>query len=96
MERVRLVAEPLTEYAKNELIVHKKSKTFGDDIRIIKEKTFNTLNIKKEDFWLVDEKLVLKMNYSIIGEYLGFDIIENDMDSYIKTKNLLLRSSVNL
>ena len=60
MERVRLIIEPLTEYTKNELVVHKKSKTFGDNIKIIKEDTLSILNIKPEDFWLVDEKVVLR------------------------------------
>lgn len=96
MQRVRLVVEPFTEYTKNELIVHKKSETFGDDIRIIKEKIFNTLNLKQEDFWLVDERIILKMKYSTNGEYLGFDVIENDVDYYIKTKNFLLKNSADL
>ncbi|MEN9338081.1 MAG: hypothetical protein RIQ41_395 [Candidatus Parcubacteria bacterium] len=96
MQRVRLIIEPLTEYTKSELVVHKKSKTFGDTIKIVKEEVFNTLNIKQEDFWLIDEKVVLKMKYSTDGEYLGFDIVENDTDFYIKTKNLLLKNSTNL
>ncbi len=96
MERVRLITEPLTEYTKNELVVHKKSKNFGDNIKIIKEEIFNTLNLKQEDFWLVDERVALKMKYSANGEYLGFDVIENDIDYYIKIKNLLLKNSINL
>lgn len=96
MERVRLIVEPLTKYTEKELLLHKKSKTFGDDIRIIKEENFTSLNIEMKDFWLVDEKIVLRMNYSKDGEYLSFDIIENDVDYYIKTKNLLLINSSNL
>ena len=94
MERVRLVVEPLTEYTKNEIIIHRKSKTFGDDIRLIKEDVFKSLNINQEDFWLVDETIVLKMNYGIGGEYLGFNVIESDVGHYTAIKNHLIENSI--
>ncbi len=94
MQRVRLVVEPLTEYTKNELEVHKKSKGIGDDIRIMKGDSFNTLNIKQEDFWLVDNKIVLRMNYSISGEYKGFDVIEENIEEYTETKDRLIKNSI--
>ena len=93
MQRVRLVTEPLTEYTKNELLIHKKSKEYGDDIRIIKEETFKSLNIKMEDFWLIDENIVLKMNYSELGGYSGFDVLDANINEYIKTKNTLIENS---
>lgn len=96
MERVRLVIEPLTEYTKNELIVHKKSKMFGDDIRLMKEDSFRSLNINQEDFWLIDDVIVLKMNYGTGGEYLGFNVIESDVDHYIAIKNRLIENSIDL
>ena len=71
-------------------------KTLGDDIRIIKEITFNTLSISPEDFWIIDEEIVLKMNYSDIGQYLGFDIITANIDRYLKDKELLLQNSLPL
>ena len=93
MERIRLIIEPLTEYTKRELIVHAKSKTFGDDIRTISEETFNKLSIKLADFWLIDEKLVLIMKYSENGEYFGFDIMENEVEKYVDVKNTLIKNS---
>jgi hypothetical protein len=96
MQRVRLVIEPLTDYTRTELEIHKKSKDAGDDIRIIKGDIFNTLNINQEDFWLIDNKIVLKMNYSIHGEYTGFEVIESNIDKYLETKNLLIKNSISL
>ncbi len=93
MERVRLVIKPLTEYTKRELIVHAKSKTFGDDIKTIDELTFSKLSVPLEDFWLIDEKLALIMKYSESGEYLGFNIEESDIKKYITTKDILIRHS---
>ena len=89
MERVRLTIEPFTEYTKKELLVHAKSKTFGDDIRTIDEATFKRLSIKQEDFWLIDDNIVLSMKYSDSGVYLGFDIIETEIQKYVETKNTL-------
>ncbi len=95
MQRVRLVTQPLTDYTKMELEVHKKSKTFGDDIRIIDEEKFKSLQIKQQDFWLIDDSVCLTMNYSASGEYLGFTI-ENDVETYLKIKSSLLENSVEL
>lgn len=96
MERVRLIVEPLTDYTKNELIVHTKSKKFGDDIRIIKEDAFKNLNLSQQDFWLIDERVVLLMKYGTRGEYLGFDVVENNVQNYIIIKNLVLKNSIDL
>ncbi len=95
MQRVRLVILPITNYTKMELEIHKKSKTFGDDIQIIEEDKFKSLQIKQEDFWLIDDLVCLKMNYSALGEYIGFTL-ENNVDTYIKVKNSLLENSIEL
>lgn len=96
MKRVRLVSYPLNEYTKKELVIHRKSNSFGDDIKIINEDIFKTLKLNKKDFWLIDDKLVLLMNYSNEGEYFGFDIIEGNINSYLKNKKLLLKNSIDL
>ena len=93
MERVRLIVEPLTEYTKRELVIHAKSKTLGDDIKTIDEVVFNKLHIQQEDFWLIDEKLALIMQYSETGNYLSFDVIERDVEKYIATKDMLIAHS---
>lgn len=93
MERVRLIREPLTEYTKKELVVHKKSKSCGDDIRIIDGNNFEKLEIAEKDFWLIDDKIYLDMKYSNTGEYLGFDVHNNDIEPYQKAKELLLENS---
>lgn len=62
----------------------------------MKENIFNTLHITREDFWLIDNKIVLKMNYSIGGEYKGFEVVENSISNYIEIKDLLIRNSTDL
>lgn len=95
MERVRLVIEPLTDYTMKELEIHKKSAEHGDDISIIKENIFTTLDIPIKDFWLIDDDTVLIMNYDEAGKYLGFSSDEN-IDEYIQIKQKLLRNSTSI
>jgi len=96
MQRVRLITEPLTNYTKKELEIHKKSVKFGDDIAIIKENVFELLNIDREDFWLINDKICLIMKYSDNGEYKGFEIEDKNIDRFISIKNKLLKNSLAL
>lgn len=91
MQRVRLVTYPMTEYTKKELEVHKKSVTYGDDIRIVEGDVFTDI----KDFWLVDDEICLEMNYDENGTWLGFEI-SNDIEKYIKIKDALLKNSTML
>jgi len=87
-ERVRLVREPQTRYTTCELLVHKKSVEQGDDIRVLKEKDLTPDLERLGDFWLVDDKIVLRMNYSPSGEYLGFEEVA-DTASYVAAREYL-------
>ncbi|TAK57757.1 hypothetical protein EPO17_01160 [Patescibacteria group bacterium] len=96
MQRIKLVIRPLTKYTETELEIHKKSSSFGDDIRIIEEEAFKILGVKQEDFWIVDDVICLRMKYSNEGEYLGFDVVEKSVKKYLKIKKVLLKHSVSL
>ncbi len=91
MQRVRLIKYPLTKYTKKELEVHKKSIKYGDDIRIINSDEFNDV----KDFWLVDDDMCLEMLYDDGGKWLGFKI-SNEVQKYIKIKDILLAESTPL
>ncbi len=96
MQRVRLIIDPMTAYIKNELIAHRKSTTFGADVRVISGDVFDKLGVRAEDFWLIDDQIVLKMKYTTTGEYLGFEVDEVCASRYVETKKLLLESSTPL
>lgn len=96
MQQVRLVTRPFTSYTKKELEIHKKSLAFGDDIKVIEEDKFKNLKIRIGDFWLVDDRVVLKIKYSDTGEYQGFDVVEEGVKDYIIVKNFLLDNSTSL
>jgi hypothetical protein len=92
MERVRLITQPITEYVQTELRVHAKSALYGDSIKTINEKDFL---VGLSDFWLVDDKIVLLMNYDSQGHYLSFDVKEDDGE-YRNLKLKLLDVSIPL
>lgn len=95
MQRVRLLTYPLTDYTIRELEIHKKSVVCGDDIRTVDSEIFNRLNIEAKDFWLIDDEVCLEMNYDESGKWLGFEM-SNDIEKYIKIKEVLLRNSTPL
>lgn len=95
MQRVRLLTYPLTDYTIRELEIHKKSVVCGDDIRTVDSEIFNRLNIEAKDFWLIDDEVCLEMNYGESGKWLGFEM-SNDIEKYIKIKEVLLRNSTPL
>jgi hypothetical protein len=96
MQRVRLVMMPMTDYTEMELEIHKKSALHGDDIRTITEEKFKTLNVvPKFDFWLIDDTIVLIMNYDLTGKYLGFSVQGgvHPYSEYVGIKKALLENS---
>ena len=94
-ERVRLVREPQNVYTRHELLVHKESVAHGDDIRVLAEGRLTPEVDTLGDFWLIDNALVLKMNYTTTGEYLGFEEVV-DTAPYISAKEYLLARSTAL
>ncbi|HEY5220625.1 MAG TPA: hypothetical protein VIJ29_00530 [Candidatus Paceibacterota bacterium] len=92
-QRVRRVVRPMNDYTKFELEIHKESARHGDKIKIIDDDLFQVFNVNLRDFWLVDDKTALKMNYGDAGRYEGFSIDE-DVEKYVKAKELLWRHSL--
>ncbi len=92
-ERVRLVREPQSLYMRHELLVHKESVAQGDRITVLTEQSLTPAIAALGDFWLIDGRKVLKMNYTATGEYLGFEEV-SDLAPYLAAKEYLLSNSV--
>ncbi len=90
MQRVRFVKEPETSYIQRELETHKKTALFGDNIYVLKDKDWR--QVISKDFWIIDDKLVLIMNYSDMGEYLDFEVVK-EVGTYRALKEQLLKHS---
>lgn len=90
MERVRLIVFPMNDYTKKEVEVHKLSATHGDTIRFVDVRDMD--DAYPSCFWLIDDSLVLKMNYGPNGEYYGFETEEN-IQPFLDFKEKILKQS---
>lgn len=92
MSRVRRVVLPMNEYTKMELHIHKLSNQRGDNISIIKDDDFEKMKIENKDFWMIDDNVVLEMDYTGDGKFLGFRV-NNNVQEFIDTRNELIKNS---
>ena len=91
MQRVRVINLPLTDYLKFEIKAYQFNIASGENIYFIYQEEFDKLNSEiNYDFWLFDDKIVLKMNYNNKGKFIGFVKIKSDMNRYINLKDKLL------
>ena len=93
---VRLVEFPLNDYTKLELYVFKKRVGYGIDIRVISKDKFEELKIDDKDFYLIDGKKVLLMNYGESNEYLGCESGNEEIETYKKHSALLIANSMSV
>lgn len=91
MHRARVIKLPLMDYLKFEIKAYQFNIASGENIYFIYQEEFDKLNSEiNYDFWLFDDKIVLKMNYNNKGKFMGFVKIKSDIDKYIKFKDRLL------
>ena len=70
VRRVRLIRFPLTNYTKFALHTYQASAKVGEDTWVIADEDFDKLGIPSKDFWLIDEHVVLSLEYDSAGNYL--------------------------
>lgn len=61
--RVRVFAEPPTEYQRWQLDVSPENIAAGEDLRVLTEGWARTLALPEHDFWLFDDELVAVMRF---------------------------------
>ncbi|MDQ6984793.1 MAG: hypothetical protein Q9M91_04230 [Candidatus Dojkabacteria bacterium] len=95
-KRVRLVTLPINDYTKFEIEVFKVAKKYGDDIKIIMDSEFNQLDLPKIDFWNIDNKTVLKLNYDESGKYLEFENDSLNFNFYKSFQDEIIKHSIEI
>ncbi len=94
MSRVHVIKKPLSDYLKFEFEMYKGNQKAGEEILILKEEYFKSLDVDIYfDFWLFDDEVVLKMEYNKYGKYLAYQKLSNNIDKFISLKNKLLNIS---
>jgi hypothetical protein len=75
MQRVRLVATPLTEYERFELATFRDSLAAGEEIWVCYRESWKRINQAGNpgDFWLFDEQTSIMLNYDAEGRFQGTD-----------------------
>jgi len=63
MERVHVIILPISKYLKYEIEAYKANIEAGEKVSFMLKEEFDKINTKiNHDFWLFDDKIVLKMN----------------------------------
>jgi hypothetical protein len=92
---VKLAEFPLKDYTLASLYIYKRRVKYGIDIRIITKEKIDALKIAIKDFYLLDRKNVLLMNYGKFNEYFGCELDKN-LEKYTQYRNLLIENSVSV
>jgi hypothetical protein len=66
-QRVRMLTDPLTEYLKFELSFTEQNIAAGEDVRVMPQSRARELDLPGDDFWLLDDELVLLMHFGVDG-----------------------------
>ncbi len=93
MERVHVIILPISKYLKYEIEAYKANIEAGEKVSFMLKEEFDKINTKiNHDFWLFDDKIVLKMNYDLSGKFKGFEEIKNASE-FVKLKDITLLKS---
>ena len=75
MSRVRVVAEPLSDYLRYELSwSYPANVAAGEDIRIMGQDAAEMLGLPEQDHWLFDSEVLVWFHYSSAGRLVGAEV----------------------
>lgn len=88
--RVHVVRRSLSEYLRFEFEwYYRHHVRAGEDIRILDVTEEANPELPDHDFWLFDERRVVKMLYRPDGTQIGRELVENpDIDAYIRWRDM--------
>jgi uncharacterized protein DUF6879 len=90
MRRVRVVTHPLTDYLRFELAMYHQTVAAGEDIRVCS----STEIAGYGDWWLFDDRAVVRLIYDEAGHFLGTDQDTTDVVTYCRRRDLALEHSI--
>lgn len=85
IKRIRIISENLTTYEKYEFICYNENNLAGEKVLVVPRIEYERLVNKQDrfDYWIFDESIVCKLNYSKEGRFIGYTIIKEDFEKYI-------------
>ncbi len=96
--RVHVVEHPLTSYLRYELACYPDSVAAGEQVLIADRDAHPQLvSLENGDFWLFDDRLVVRMRYDDQGHWLGAERAPDaDLQEYHRRRDLALAHAVPL
>lgn len=92
ISRVHVIKQPLTDYLRYEFAVYAYSVRAGEDVRILDLTDQPDPGLPAQDFWLFDDRQVVRMDYYRDGQQLGRELLTDvDPTPYVAWKQLALR-----
>lgn len=89
--RVHVICRPLTDYLRYEFAVYRHTVAAGEDVRILDLTNQPNPGLPAEDFWLLDDTAVVRMDYDPDGTQLRRELLEDvDPAPYVVWKRLAL------
>lgn len=97
MQRVHVIKKPLSDYLRFEFESYKLTTKSGEKVFLLPQEEFDKIKTHiNSDFWLFDDKIVLKMSYDKEGRFLGFNEIRDNIGEFIELKDKLLMQAKRL
>jgi hypothetical protein len=88
--RVHVVDHPLSDYMRFELYGYQANAAAGEDVFIADRHTHPDLDRLREDFWLIDNAIAVRMLYDVDGRFLRPEPVD-DVTSYLRMRDTALR-----
>lgn len=96
ISRVRVVAEPPTDYQRWERWVGQWNVRAGEDIRYLSRSTAERIGLPLLiDWWLLDDSRAVAMRYSGTGEFESADLVTDHgaINMYLEWRDLAVRNA---
>lgn len=77
VRRARVVSEPISDYVRFEYDVTFTNIAAGEQVRWLPRSQATDIALPGNDFWLLDERLVLVNHFSGDGDIAGFQVLDD-------------------
>jgi hypothetical protein len=96
MQRVRLVADPPTDYQAFELAVTPNNLAAGEDIHLLPASMAGPLELPGYDYWLFDDRLVAVMRFTDGGSFVYAELSDDPamVDAHRAARDVALQHAV--
>jgi hypothetical protein len=93
--RVRVLAEPPTDYQRWLLWGARWFASIGEEIRYMNSGTAHRIGLPLKDWWLLDDERVIVMHFTAEGEISGKELVTDreSVESYCALRDLAIENS---